>query len=329
MGSESRGTAVDVQCRAWYLATAGLRRWLMVLCLVAVPLVSSAGVFISVNFAPPPLPVYAQPLIPGPGYIWVPGYWAYGGGGYFWVPGTWVLPPYAGALWTPGYWGWADDAYVFHVGYWGPRVGFYGGINYGFGYTGFGYFGGYWHGGAFYYNRSVNNIRTTTIIHVYNRTVINDTVINRVSYNGGAGGVMARPTEEQLLAAREPHVAPTQAQLRQVHAASQQRSLRAAFNHGIPAIAATRRPGVFQGRDVVRARPTGNDMGRGARAMTPYARPRPQDARRYEEPHPAPERAYGPTPRAAHVNPVRPMRRTAPTRRHEPDPRCCGGFRSR
>ena len=317
---------MDMNCRAWRVVTAArLCRWLLALCLAAIPLTSSAGVFISVNFAPPPLPVYAQPLIPGPGYIWAPGYWAYADGGYFWVPGTWVLPPYAGALWTPGYWGWRGGMYVFHVGYWGPRVGFYGGINYGFGYTGFGYFGGYWRGGTFFYNRSVNNIRTTTITHVYNRTVINDTTINRISYNGGMGGVRARPTEEQQLAAREPHVAPTQAQLRQARAASQQRSLRATFNHGTPAIAATRRPGVFEGRGVMRARPA---EGYAAR-RTPYTHPRPQDARPYARSRLAQDRAYGSPPRVTHVNPGGPMRRAPPPRRHEPNPHCCGGLRAR
>src|SRR5580692_12257982 len=92
----------------------------------------SIGVGLSVNIAPPALPVYVQPAIPAPGYIWTPGYWAWGPGGYYWVPGTWVRPPAVGLLWTPGYWGWAGGAYLWHVGYWGPHVGFYGGINYGF-----------------------------------------------------------------------------------------------------------------------------------------------------------------------------------------------------
>jgi WXXGXW repeat (2 copies) len=61
---------------------------------------------VSVNEAPPPLPIYDQPPIPAPGYLWVPGYWAWSeGGGYYWVPGTWIMPPKAGLVWTPGYWG--------------------------------------------------------------------------------------------------------------------------------------------------------------------------------------------------------------------------------
>jgi len=103
--------------------------------------------------APPALPQYDQPEPPGPGYMWTPGYWAWGPTGYYWVPGAWVEPPYQGALWTPGYWGDGDDGFYFwNAGYWGPTVGFYGGINYGFGYFGSGFYGGYWNGGVFFYN---------------------------------------------------------------------------------------------------------------------------------------------------------------------------------
>src|SRR5713226_7503522 len=49
--------------------------------------------------APPPLPDYEQPPCPEDGYMWTPGYWAWGGGGYYWVPGTWVQPPQVGLLW--------------------------------------------------------------------------------------------------------------------------------------------------------------------------------------------------------------------------------------
>ena len=100
-----------------------------------------AGIFIQVGFAPPALPVYAQPPIPGDGYIWTPGYWAYGDAGYYWVPGVWVLAPRPGYLWTPAWWGWEGGFYRWHGGYWGPQVGFYGGVNYGYGYGGVGYQG--------------------------------------------------------------------------------------------------------------------------------------------------------------------------------------------
>src|ERR1700739_849003 len=123
--------------------------------ILATPAPAQIAVGMSVHIGPPALPVYEQPICPASGYIWTPGYWAYGDDGYYWVPGTWVMAPSPGLLWTPGYWGWEGGSYLWHAGYWGPHVGFYGGVNYGFGYTGVGFAGGYWRGGAFYYNRSV------------------------------------------------------------------------------------------------------------------------------------------------------------------------------
>jgi len=123
-----------------------------------------------------------------------------------------VLAPEPGLLWTPGYWEAADDDhYIWHQGYWSHEVGYYGGINYGYGYTGAGYEGGYWQGGHMYYNRSVNNIsNTTNVTNVYNKTVVvNNTTVNNVSYNGGRGGTSARPTEQQLAVSRGHHVDPT------------------------------------------------------------------------------------------------------------------------
>src|SRR5215472_16539030 len=141
--------------------------------LLTMPVASQAqvAVGISVHVGPPPLPVYVQPVCPAPGYIWTPGYWAYGEDGYYWVPGTWVEPPVVGVLWTPGYWGWSEGVYIWHGGYWGPHVGFYGGINYGFGYTGVGFAGGFWRGGVYQYNTAVTNVNTTIIHNTYNTTV--------------------------------------------------------------------------------------------------------------------------------------------------------------
>jgi hypothetical protein len=84
-------------------------------------------------------------------------------------------------LWTPGYWGFVRGSYVFHPGYWGPRVGYYGGINYGFGYTGAGFVGGRWVGNSFVYNRAVSNVNTSVIHQTYNETPINSVTANRVS----------------------------------------------------------------------------------------------------------------------------------------------------
>jgi hypothetical protein len=149
-----------------------IRLLLFALLLVAMPAASFAQLFVSVSFAPPALPIYEQPPCPGDGYLWTPGYWAYGPEGYFWVPGTWVQPPRVGLFWTPGYWAWQNSAYYWRTGYWGPVVGFYGGIPYGFGYPGFGYQVGRWDNGRFYYNRAANNVSVTRVRYVYNTTVI-------------------------------------------------------------------------------------------------------------------------------------------------------------
>jgi WXXGXW repeat (2 copies) len=232
--------------------------WLILafLLILAIPSTSSAqvAVGISVHIGPPALPVYAQPVIPGPGYLWTPGYWAYGPDGYYWVPGTWVLPPSAGLLWTPGYWGWAGGLYVWHGGYWGPHVGFYGGINYGFGFTGVGFAGGYWRGGAFFYNRAVTNVNTTIIHNSYHTEVVERGEVSHASFNGGTGGTTARPTPEEMRAENEHHVAPTTEQSQHEHAASTNREMLASANHGRPAVAATARPGEFRGAGAASAR---------------------------------------------------------------------------
>jgi len=224
---------------------------------LSAPLYAQIGIGLSVTIGPPALPVYEQPPCPTEGYIWTPGYWAYGPYGYYWVPGTWVLAPEPGFLWTPGWWGWGGEAFIFHEGYWGPRVGFYGGINYGFGYFGNGYEGGRWEGGHFFYNRSVNNVNITNIHNVYNTTVINNTTVNRISYNGGNGGINARPSPEQEAAARERHIPPVAAQSQHVEAARANPELRASANHGKPPIAATARPGAFNEREAVPAKEAG------------------------------------------------------------------------
>jgi hypothetical protein len=214
----------------------------------------SIGIGVSVNIAPPALPVYEQPELPAYGYIWVPGYWAWADGGYYWVPGTWVLPPAVGLLWTPGYWGWSEGVYVFHEGYWGPHVGFYGGINYGFGYTGNGYEGGRWGNGGFYYNQSVNRLGGVHVTNVYNQTVINNVTVNHASYNGGTGGVAARPTPQEASYAQQQHTPPVAAQQQHARMAAQNSALRFATNHGNPPIAATAKPANFTGAGVVAAR---------------------------------------------------------------------------
>ena len=308
--------------------------------LAGVLVVSSAAlaqvsIGVSVRIGPPALPVYEQPACPGDSFIWIPGYWAWGPDGYFWVPGTWVIAPRVGFLWTPGYWGWGGGLYIWHPGYWGPHVGFYGGINYGFGYTGAGYAGGYWRGGAFVYNRAVTNVNVTVVHNTYNQTVVNNNVtVNRVSYNGGTGGIAARPSPAEEAAAREEHIAPTTEQAQHEHASGSNRALFASANHGQPPVAATAKPGVFSGREVVAARgasPTARGGERPA-APTPNARREDRPAPRAENPRgnvrPSAERPARPAerpqtaqPRGRPNNAPEPRANGAPKQNNKSEPR--------
>jgi hypothetical protein len=265
-----------------------------------VPASAFAGVFLSITIAPPILPVYAQPICPGDGYLWTPGYWAYGEAGYYWVPGTWVLAPRPGFLWTPGYWGWGGGFYAWHAGYWGPHVGFYGGVNYGYGYGGNGFYGGRWEGGHFFYNSAVLHVNNTVVRNTYiDRTVIHTTVVNRTSFNG-PGGLQARPGPQEQAAMREQHVQPTSEQMSHEHFASTNRANFASVNGGRPANAAVARP------------MTSPNMGNHAAFNNQKSRPaynagqanngyHPQANNAY---HPQAENAYHPQPQNAYHAPA-------------------------
>jgi hypothetical protein len=179
---------------------------------------------------------------------------------------------------------WADGVYLWHAGYWGPRVGFYGGINYGFGYIGTGYFGGFWDHDRFHYNRAVNNFGNVHVTNVYNRTVVNNinitrnTNIVRTSFNGGKGGINAQPNAAERQAAQERRTPPTSLQAQHEQRAASNHGLLASSNHGRPSIAATPRPAAFTAHGTVGARggasqhsahPTPHQQVQGAAARPP------------------------------------------------------------
>ena len=222
-----------------------LRAMLLALLVCLIPAPSNAAVFISVGFAPPVLPVYVQPPCPEAGWMWTPGYWAYGPDGYYWVPGTWVPAPYEGALWTPGYWGWGSGLYVWHPGYWGRHVGYYGGVNYGFGFFGIGFAGGAWVGGAFRYNTAVMHVGPGIRNTYVDRTVIERNTIvnnNRVAFSGGPGGINHSPTPQENAYSHEQHMAATPVQAQHESSAMHNVNNYARHNGGRPAEAATARP---------------------------------------------------------------------------------------
>jgi hypothetical protein len=284
-----------------------IRSLLSTIVALTISTASFAQVGISITVGPPALPVYEQPLCPAEGYIWTPGYWAYDydDDDYYWVPGTWVLAPEIGFFWTPGYWAWVDESFVFYEGYWGPHVGFYGGIVYGFGYFGVGYVGGRWENDQFYYNRSVNNVNVTNIRNVYNTTVINNTTtVNRVSYNGGPGGTNARPTPAEEAAAHERHIPPVPVQTQHAQAARTNPQQRASVNHGKPAVAATPKPGALRDRAAVPAKAAGAPYNPPANRTAARPRANPSTPSR-ESSVPRPSTAF-------HPNDFPPRERPAP-----------------
>jgi len=283
-----------------------------------------------VSEAPPPLPEYQQPYAPAPNYIWTPGYWAWSSSGYYWVPGTWSQPPQTGLYWTPGYWAANNNGpgFAWNAGYWAPQVGFYGGVNYGFGYFGNGYQGGRWGPNGFAYNTAYSNVNRTIITNTYvNRTVINTTVINRVSYNGGNGGIRVRPTEQQLAVTKVRHVAMTPEQVKHVQAASQDHDLYNNVNHGKPPVPAVAKPlaappaaakpvapkpAAPQERPVPQPRATVRPENRAT--MTPETKPAPMTPATRPTARPEPATPMMPQPRAT----VRPENRMTMTPENKP-----------
>ncbi len=213
-----------------------------------------ADVELRATDAPPPLPEYEQPPCPDDGYLWTPGYWAYGGGGYFWVPGTWVQPPPRRRAVDPRLLGLRGRRVCIphrvlgspcrilrrrELRPWLWRHGLCGRP---------------WSGNSFAYNRTVNNVNVTHVHNTYNETVINNVTVNRVSYNGGSGGLSAAPTSQDRAASREQHAAPTPLQREHVVEAVRNPALAVRANGGHPPIAATPRPAAFNAPGVVGAR---------------------------------------------------------------------------
>lgn len=221
------------------------------------PLPAAAQISLSIRIGPPMLPVFSQPRLPAAGYLWTPGYWAWNPGDqdYYWVPGTWVRPPRVGLLWTPGYWANEGPGFRWRVGYWGPRVGFYGGINYGHGYGGQGYDGGRWQRGVFSYNTRDNNVDRVVVRNVYTtKVVVKQVNVTRVSYNGGPDGLKARPTAAEVKLQSVRHEAPTPDQQQHQDLAMKTPGQKASANRGVPEVAATDKAADFKSPRAVRAR---------------------------------------------------------------------------
>lgn len=81
-------------------------------CMVRIPVAYYAPV------PPPPLQAEAYGVSPGPGNIWIGGYWGYDGGRHVWHPGRWEKPPRPKAHYIAPRWERKGDRYAFRDGRW-------------------------------------------------------------------------------------------------------------------------------------------------------------------------------------------------------------------
>ncbi len=71
--------------------------------LTACPPVPPDGV-VYASEGPPPMRTEVAIAAPGPDFVWVPGYWNWGGSAYVWTAGAWSHPPHVHARWVAPSW---------------------------------------------------------------------------------------------------------------------------------------------------------------------------------------------------------------------------------
>jgi hypothetical protein len=192
-------------------------------------------------------------------------------------------------------------------------VGYYGGVNYGFGYGGIGFAGGMWRGGFFAYNTAVMHVGVGggwgNRTYVDNAIVQRTTIINNnhVSYNGGPGGINHQPTPEERAAEHEQHTAPTAVQTQHENTFRNDHNAYAKVNGGHPQQAALARP-------LASANRPANNM---QNHVNPQANARPANSQTNARPMDRPETVN----RANSPANERPVQRSESVNRGEGNPR--------
>jgi hypothetical protein len=96
------------------------RKWLGFV--VAIFLVSSASAAFAedvvVRVRPPHGVTERRVPMPGPGYVWIPGYQRWTGNGFAWETGRWENPPRPHAKWVPHRWEKRGRTWVLREGHW-------------------------------------------------------------------------------------------------------------------------------------------------------------------------------------------------------------------
>jgi hypothetical protein len=94
------------------------RTWLLAPVLAAFSMVGCAGPVYYANVPPPPVRAEAIIASPGPGFVWVGGYWGWRGNAHVWVAGSWMRPPHPHSVWVAPRWEARGGRYYFHEGRW-------------------------------------------------------------------------------------------------------------------------------------------------------------------------------------------------------------------
>ncbi len=92
-------------------------KWIAAFSLIASLFFVSCGPSTVAVRSRPAQPVYARPVAPGAGYIWVGDGYQWSGGRYIYQPGYWTAPR-PGRNYVPGYWNRSRRGDVWIKGHW-------------------------------------------------------------------------------------------------------------------------------------------------------------------------------------------------------------------
>lgn len=95
-----------------------MKRTFLTLFVAAVTMAGCGGGVYYATVPPPPLRVEPYGVAPGPGYVFINGYWGWQSNRYAWVPGRWVRPPHPHSVWVEPRWERAGNRYRFREGRW-------------------------------------------------------------------------------------------------------------------------------------------------------------------------------------------------------------------
>jgi hypothetical protein len=99
-----------------------MKKLLSLALLIGSSVFGQVSIGIQIGPPPPPRVLRSHPRSPGPGFVWIDGYWYPVNGRYAWHKGYYTRPPFEGAIWVAP----RHDGRRFFEGHWeaaGRQVG--------------------------------------------------------------------------------------------------------------------------------------------------------------------------------------------------------------